>query len=63
MNETSELFATLTSCLEDVHGIAVEGQSSDQPLEMLNILAEQACNGLQRCNALLDQIKSRTDTP
>lgn len=57
MNDLLELFAKLTSSLEDLHGLAVEGQVADQPTEMLLILAEQLCNGLYRAKAIVDQIK------
>lgn len=58
MIEPSELFATLTCRLEDLHGLAVEGQAADHPTEMLLILAEQSYIALQLCCAIVEQIKS-----
>lgn len=63
MNVPVELFATLARHLEDLHGLAVEGQGADQPPELMCILAEQSCNGLQRCELVLDQIKTALGAP
>lgn len=57
MTDPLELFAKLTCCLEDLHGLAVEGQAADQPTEMLLILAEHSCNGVQLCGEIVAQIK------
>lgn len=57
MNDPVELFATLTGSLEDLHGLAAEGQVTDHPAEMLLMLADQICDGLHRCRSLADQIK------
>lgn len=58
-----ELFIALARHLEDLHGLAVEGQSADQPPELMCILAEQSCNGLLRCKIVLDQIKFALGAP
>lgn len=57
MNDPAELFANLTGNLEDLHGLAAEGQVADHPAEMLLMLANQICNGLYDCHSLADQIK------
>lgn len=57
MSDPAELFARLTGNLEDLHGLAVEGQVADHPAEMLLMLADQICNGLHRSRSLADQIK------
>lgn len=57
MTDPTELFAKLTRELEDLHGLAVEGQAADQPSELLLILAEQSCNGVHRCGQIIAQIK------
>ncbi len=48
MSDPAERFARLTMLLEDLHGLTVEGQRADQPLEHLLVLSQQVCNGLQR---------------
>ena len=48
MSDPAERFARLTMLLEDLHGLAVEGQRADQPHEHLLVLAKEICNGLQR---------------
>ena len=63
MNHPRDLFATLTCCLEDLHGLAVEGQVPDQPAEMLLFLTGQICNGLYRCQTAADQIKTLLGAP
>lgn len=56
MTEPAELFARLTCEIEDLHGLAVEGQTADQPDEALSVLAIEICNGLQRGQQLVGQI-------
>ncbi|KGB55036.1 hypothetical protein FG91_01666 [Sphingopyxis sp. LC81] len=58
MSDPTQLYATLTGNLEDLHGLAVEGQAADQPAELLLMLADQICNGLHRCQRIADQIKT-----
>ena len=57
MIEPAELFARLTGELEDLHGLSVEGQQSDQPPELLNALVASICNGLQRAGMTLAEIR------
>ncbi|WP_447931862.1 hypothetical protein [Sphingopyxis fribergensis] len=57
MNDPAKLFAVLVRQLEDMHGLAIEGQCPDQSPEMLQILSGHICNGLQRSKAVIDQIR------
>ena len=57
MIEPAELFARLTCEIEDLHGLAVEGQAADQPDEALAVLAIEICNGLHRSQELVGQVK------
>ena len=55
MSEASRLFAQLTGELEDIHGLAVEGQAADQPPQVLHALADSVATGLQgAARTLLD---------
>ena len=56
MTEPTEIFARITAELEDIHGVAVEGQSSDQPPEGITILVLEICNGLHRVRDLLAEV-------
>ncbi|MEM6476567.1 MAG: hypothetical protein AAF687_10410 [Pseudomonadota bacterium] len=56
MSDPAERFARLTMLLEDIHGLAVEGQRADQPHEHLLVLSSQICNGLQRGTAICAEI-------
>jgi hypothetical protein len=47
VSDAADLFARLTGELEDMHGIAVEGQAADQPPEVLHSLADALAAGLQ----------------
>ena len=53
MTEPAELFARLTGELEDMHGLAVEGQAAGQPTEMLHALADALATGLRRASRTL----------
>lgn len=57
MIEPAELFARLTGELEDLHGLAIEGQEADQPSEVLDALAASIGNGLHRAEATLVEIR------
>lgn len=46
MSDAAEGFARLTGELEDLHGLAIEGQASDQPREVLHSLARALATGL-----------------
>lgn len=56
MSDPAERFARLTMLLEDLHGLAVEGQRADQPHEHLLLLAKQICNGLQQGTSVCAEI-------
>lgn len=58
MSDPVELFLVLARNFEDLYGLAVEAQREDQPPEMLQILSDQICNGLQLGIATLDQIET-----
>lgn len=47
------LFADVTALLEDMHGIAVEGQRSDNPVEMQLALASSLRPGIVRLDKAL----------
>lgn len=57
MIEPAELFARLTGELEDLHGLTVEGQQSDQPPEVLNALVASIGNGLQQAGTTLAEVR------
>ena len=61
MTDLAEVFARITAELEDVHGLAVEGQSGDQPPEGIAVLAFEICYGLHRVRDLLDKVGARTE--
>ncbi|WPZ03079.1 hypothetical protein T8S45_09515 [Blastomonas marina] len=63
MTKPAELFARLTGELEDLHGLTVEGQQSDQPPEVLNALVASIGNGLQRAGTTLGEIKRSIAEP
>lgn len=56
MIEPAELFARLTCEIEDLHGLAVEGQAADQPDDALSVLAINLGNRLHRSQELVGQI-------
>ena len=60
MTDLAEVFARITAELEDMHGLAVEGQLGDQPPEMITVLAFEICNGLHRVRDLLGEVRART---
>lgn len=57
MIDTAELFAQMTCQIEDLHGIAVEGQEADLPTEVSRAFADLLATGLQRANAITTQIE------
>lgn len=59
MTDTAELFARLTCAIEDMHGIAVEGQVADLPDEANRALAAHLTTGLQQARALLAAIEQQ----
>lgn len=57
MIEPAELFARLSAQLEDLHGLTIEGQSSDLSPDMIRIVLDQFCNGLHMLRTITDQIE------
>ena len=61
MTEPAEVFARITAELEDIHGVAVEGQSGDQPPEGVAVLTLEICNGLHRVRDLLTEVQCSSE--
>lgn len=61
MIDTAELFARMTCQIEDLHGIAVEGQAADLPKEASRAFADLLATGLQRAGAIMAQIELNLD--
>ena len=61
MSDAAELFARLTGELEDMHGLAVEGQASGQPPELLHALVDALATGLQRASRTLLEARLAVD--
>jgi hypothetical protein len=57
MIDTAELFASMTCQIEDLHGIAVEGQETGLPKEASRAFATFLANGLQQARATVEQIE------
>ena len=57
MIDTAELFASMTCQIEDLHGIAVEGQEAGLPKEASRAFAIFLANGLQQARATVEQIE------
>lgn len=60
MTEPAELFAQLTCEIEDMHGLAVEGQSPDQPPEILAALNRSLRVGLAKCDQITAEIAAQS---
>jgi hypothetical protein len=61
VSEAAELFARLTGELEDMHGLAVEGQVASQPPELLRVLADALATGLRRAARTLLEARVTID--
>lgn len=61
MSDTGRLFAKLTGELEDLHGLAVEGQAAGQPKEVLHALADSLVRGVERTSRTLLHIRLSID--
>lgn len=57
MINTAELFAQLTCQIEDLHGIAVEGQEADLPKKASRAFAVLLATGLQHAGTTVEQIE------
>ena len=60
MTEPAELFARLTCEIEDMHGLAVEGQSPDQPPEILAALNRSIRLRLATCDQITAEIAAQS---
>lgn len=58
MIEPAKLFAQMTCQIEDLYGIAVEGQVTDLPDEASRAFAVLLATGLQRACVIAAQIES-----
>lgn len=56
MTEPAELFARLTCEIEDMHGLAIEGQRPDQPPEVNAALVRSIRLRLTQCVQIVAQI-------
>lgn len=63
MSDPSELFARLTCQIEDLHGIAFEGQAASLSDDERLALAAHICNGLQGARKILRQIRQALGGP
>lgn len=61
MSDVRRLFADLTCLLEDLHGLAVEGQAAGQPPQVLLALADSLSIGLQRLARTLLHVRLGID--
>ncbi len=59
MTETAELFAGMTCVIEDMHGIAIEGQAADLSVEANKALAAHLTTGLQQAGSILEAIENK----
>jgi len=57
VTDPAELFALLTGQLEDLYGIAVEGQSADQPTEYLYVLIDSMENEIRLLSKVLTELR------
>lgn len=63
MTEPQDLFVRLTCEFEDLHALAVEGQSASNDHIHIAVLAHEICNGVQRCIKTVQRIKALSDRP
>ena len=56
MSDPRELFVLLTYELEDLHGLAIEGQSASNDAAHRSVLANEICNGLQRSAGIVEML-------
>ena len=55
------LFAEITAMLEDMHAVAIEGQSSDNSPDMQRALIRQLRIGIASLNSLIGNVRKRLD--
>lgn len=51
-----QLFADATALLEDLHGIAVEGQAQGASPDMVQVLVGNLCSGVRRLDGTTQRI-------
>ena len=56
MSDPRELFVRLTCELEDLHGLAIEGQSASNDAAHQFVLANEICNALHRSTGIVEVI-------
>lgn len=56
-NTIPRLFADITSKIEDLHAVAVEGQRTDHSADMQIVFAAHLCMGIGSLNAAMQQIR------
>lgn len=59
MKDIHELFADLTALLEDLHGVAVEGQQAGLSPDMQAVLLSSVRDGVQRISRIMPDIAAR----
>lgn len=60
MTDPAELFALLTCEIEDMHGLAIEGQSPHQPPEILAALNRSIRLRLVNCDEITAAIAAQS---
>lgn len=58
MKTVQHLFADLTALIEDLHGIAVEGQAPDASADMRSVLATSISTGLAHAGGIVVAIRA-----
>ncbi len=61
MKSLTRLFAEATACLEDMHGVAMEGQSPHQCPDLHRALLASLNVGLERVRKIASVIEGRLD--
>ena len=59
MKSAQHLFADITAMLEDLHGLAVEGQAADTPELVHRVLAGDIGAGIGRICELVADVEAR----
>lgn len=54
-----KLFADISAKLEDLHGLAVEGQCHDHSADMQIVFTAHLCMGIASLDAALQQIRQQ----
>lgn len=59
MTSVRQLFTDLTALIEDVHGVAVEGQATGLSSDIQAVLARAVDHGLARASEAVGLIRAR----